>query len=88
MTGYELGTEDVRKDFTLVNTRNHDGYMTGRSLESERERYGAEFDRWLNLVKADALRDAAFDFEITTHAWGKLAMIEHLRTEAKRIEAS
>ena len=45
--GYTPTTEQVRADFVLSNTRNHDAYLTGRSVTSEREHYEAGFDAWL-----------------------------------------
>lgn len=48
------GERKVRADFVLARTRNFDSYMMGRPLASEQERYGDEFDRWLNQVKAEA----------------------------------
>ena len=50
----------------------------------------AEFYRWYEGEKrrwqAEALREAGAEFEATAHAWGKIAMIDHLRARAERIE--
>lgn len=47
-----------------------------------------EFDRMIAAIEreaaARALIEAAESFEATTHAWGKLAMIEHLRALAEK----
>lgn len=55
---YVPGEREVRADFVLARTRNFDSYMMGRPLASEQERYGDEFDRWIDKVKAEAAREA------------------------------
>lgn len=55
-------TNDIRHDFILTYTRNHDSYMTGVSLDSQREYYGGVFDAWLRKVKEDAWEEGKFDF--------------------------
>lgn len=55
---YVPGERKVRADFVLARTRNFDSYMMGRTLASEQERYGDEFDRWIDKVKAEAAREA------------------------------
>lgn len=52
-------TSDIRHDFILTYTRNHDSYMTWKSLDSQLKYYGGVFDAWLRKVKADTLRDFA-----------------------------
>lgn len=51
---YTPATFDVRADYVRDHTRNFDSYMMGRSLTSEQERYGAQFDRWLEGERARA----------------------------------
>lgn len=58
------GERKVRADFVLARTRNFDSYMMGRPLASEQERYGDEFDRWLNQVKAEAWEECAAKIEM------------------------
>ena len=70
-TEYIPTIEELRADFVLANTRNHDAYQVGRSLASEQETFGAQFDRTLAAhdreVAAKALREFADTIEpITT----------------------
>ena len=57
---------EVRADFVQTHTRNFDSYLMGRSLTSEQEHYGAQFDAMIARVR----RDAA------------LTLAEHFSTEA------
>lgn len=59
---YVPGEREVRADFVLANTRNFDSYQVGRPLASEQERYGDEFDRWIDQVKAEAAREALTEY--------------------------
>lgn len=61
---YVPSEREVRADFVLARTRNFDSYMMGRPLASEQERYGDEFDRWLNQVKAEAWEECAAKIEM------------------------
>ncbi|WP_353707624.1 hypothetical protein ABRQ22_17335 [Cellulosimicrobium sp. ES-005] len=60
---YTPSTDEVRADYVRDHTRNFDSYMTGRSLASEQEVYGARFDRWLaahdESVRAEERADVA-----------------------------
>ena len=73
--------KEVRADFVALHTRNFDSYQVGRSLTSEQEYYGDQFDRFIAKVQADTLREfAAKDIP---------AAVEARRTllaEADRIE--
>lgn len=78
---YVPNLNEVRADFVALHTRNFDPYQAGRSLTSEQEYYGDQFDRFIAKVRADALRAfAAKDIP---------AAVEARRTllaEADRIE--
>lgn len=49
---------EVRADFVQTHTRNFDSYLMGRSLTSEQEHYGAQFDAMIARVRRDAAREA------------------------------
>ncbi len=55
----EPSLEEVRADFITLHTRSFDAYMVGRSLTSEQEFYGAQFDSVIRRIQAEALREAA-----------------------------
>lgn len=50
---YTPSTDEVRADYVRDHTRNFDSYMTGRSLTSEQEVYGARYDRMIESVRAE-----------------------------------
>ena len=87
MTDYLPTTNEVRGSLVFLNKH----YAEQRAdvdvdllvVESET---AAQFDRMLAEVRRqaaeEALLKAADAFEATDHAWGKLAMIEHLRARA------
>ena len=50
---YTPTTGEVRADFVALHTRNFDAYAAGRSLTSEQEYYGEDFDRWLTAHDAE-----------------------------------
>ena len=56
MSEYTPTTGEVRAAFVSVHTRNFDAYQAGRSLESEEEHYGDQFDRWLAQHDASVAR--------------------------------
>lgn len=56
---YTPSTDEVRADYVRDHTRNFDSYQVGRSLTSEQEHYGGQFDRWLAGERARVLREAA-----------------------------
>lgn len=58
-------TEDIRSDYIIANTRNHDAYMTGVSIDDERQKWGGNFDDWLASEKNELLWDVT-DF-VTRH---------------------
>lgn len=45
---------EIRADFIALHTRNFDAYMAGRSLTSEQEFYGAQFDSVIRRIQAEA----------------------------------
>ncbi|MCT2182861.1 hypothetical protein M3G00_07915 [Brevibacterium casei] len=51
---YVPNLNEVRADFVALHTRNFDPYQAGRSLTSEQEYYGDQFDRFIAKVKAEA----------------------------------
>lgn len=51
---YTPSINALRADYIALHTRNFDSYMTGRSLTSEQEHYGREFDAELAAIKAEA----------------------------------
>lgn len=58
MSEHTPSVNEVRADFVHEHTRRFDEYQAGRSLESEVEHYGDQFDRFLARVKRDAAREA------------------------------
>lgn len=60
---------EIREDFVWAHTRNFDCYLMGRSLTSEQEHYGAQFDAMIARIrrdaKAEALREAVEQYAIT-----------------------
>ena len=63
---YVPNLNEVRADFVALHTRNFDPYQAGRSLTSEQEYYGDQFDRFIAKVRADALREAAGAWQVET----------------------
>ena len=90
MTDYLPTTNEVRGSLVFLNKH----YAEQRAdvdvdllvVESET---AAQFDRMIAEVRRqaaeEALLKAAASFEATDHAWGKLAMIEHLRARTAEI---
>lgn len=58
----EPSLNEIRADFITLHTRNFDAYMVGRSLTSEQEFYGAQFDSVIRRIQAEAIRTWA-DFQ-------------------------
>ena len=58
MSEYTPSVDEMRADFVHEHTRRFDEYQAGRSLESEEEHYGDQFDRFLARVRRDAAREA------------------------------
>lgn len=54
----EPSLNEIRADFITLHTRNFDAYMVGRSLTSEQEFYGAQFDSVIRRIQAEAWEDA------------------------------
>lgn len=90
MTDYLPTTDEVRGSLVFLNKhfaeQHADVDVDLLVVESET---AAQFDRMIAEVEraaaARALEEATSSFEATTHAWGKLAMIEHLRARAAEI---
>ena len=72
---YVPNLNEVRADFVALHTRNFDPYQAGRSLTSEQEYYGDQFDRFIAKVRAgakvEALREAAEEWRKQNYALGE-----------------
>ena len=62
MSEYTPSVDEMRADFVHERTRRFDEYQAGRSLESEEEHYGDQFDRFLARVRRDAALTLAEHF--------------------------
>ena len=62
MSEYTPSVDEMRADFVHERTRGFDEYQAGRSLESEEEHYGDQFDRFLTRVRQDAALTLAEHF--------------------------
>lgn len=67
MSDYTPSTDEVRADYVRDHTRNFDSYMTGRSLTSEQEVYGARYDRMIESVRAEERERIARNIEALEH---------------------
>lgn len=67
MSEYTPTTDEVRADFVALHTRNFDAYAVGRSLTSEQEYYGEDFDRWLAAHDAEVAERIAQAIEAEAH---------------------
>ena len=67
MSEYTPTPNEARADFITLRTRNFDAYQVGRSLTSEQEFYGAQYDRMIAAIEreaaAKALEEAADGIE-------------------------
>lgn len=68
-------------DAAMHRANERDGFASNMSRESR----VAGLRAVERASAARALEEAASSFEATTHAWGKLAMVEHLRARAAEI---
>lgn len=77
---------EVRADFIALHTRNFDAYMVGRSVASEQEFYGAQFDSVIRRIQAEVVRQASLRFQMWLNAGGPTPGTEFLNELADRIE--
>ena len=54
MSEYTPTPNEARADFITLRTRNFDAYQVGRSLTSEQEFYGAQYDRMIAAIEREA----------------------------------
>ena len=64
MSEYTPTPNEARADFITLRTRNFDAYQVGRSLTSEQEFYGAQYDRMIAAIEREAAAKALAEFAV------------------------
>ncbi|HAN25817.1 MAG: hypothetical protein CMH36_10035 [Microbacterium sp.] len=59
MSEHTPSLDELREEYMLANTRHHDSYQTGVSVEAIREAAGADFDRAIAAHETALLREVA-----------------------------